>query len=127
MSAKKDRHTTKESPSKEASVEAEQPQKQQVKITLAGLPRVVATWEYTAENDECSLCHRDLMSPVAVVDHGKTTYVNGVVIGTCQHGFHDPCITSWIKNGNMSCPKCKTPWKTSKNVGSSVYVYKSTA
>jgi len=94
----------------------------QVKITMNCL-NMVASWKYNSENQECKLCHKDLLVPI---QESKTDKINGdVTIGTCNHGFHTYCIDSWIGNGNISCPICLTIWKKTKNVGSSVYVYKS--
>lgn len=104
------------------------------KLTLTSM-HVVATWEYDVDNQECTLCHRDLMTPIPVTNtningqtnNNKPRYENDVSVGTCRHGYHVSCINSWVKNGNNSCPKCKTPWKTDKNVSSSVYVYPSSS
>ncbi len=82
---------------------------------------VVSTWKYASENQQCSLCHKDLMSPIQISDN---TINGNVCIGTCNHGFHASCINLWIKNGNISCPYCFTNWKSGNSVGSSVYVYK---
>jgi len=100
------------------------------KLTLTSM-RVVTTWEYDVDNSECTLCHRDLMVPIPVTNTNINTqtknshprYENDVSVGTCHHGYHVSCINSWVKSGNNCCPKCKTPWKTDKNVSSSVYVY----
>lgn len=94
---------------------------QNVKLTLTNM-RVVAKWDYTAENRECYLCHKDLMLPVR---EPNTVKINGdVYIGKCQHGFHSVCINSWIAKGNVSCPHCQNVWKATNTVGTSVYVYK---
>lgn len=86
--------------------------------------KVVATWKFTMENEKC-LCRQDPMMPTQRSIRDKN--VNGnVVIGTCHHGYHEECITRWIKEGNVSCPICKTTWKAAKHVGGAVYVYKST-
>ena len=91
-----------------------------VGLTLNKLD-VIATWKYASENDDCKLCHQDLMTPVKITEN---TINGNVCIGTCNHGFHASCINLWIKNGNISCPICLTTWKSGNNVGSSVYVYK---
>jgi len=96
--------------------------KPKIKLTLTSM-RVVATWDYDTENSECTLCHRDLMTPVMITENDKPKYVNDVSISQCKHGFHTSCIYGWLKNKNTCCPKCKTTWKTDKNVNSSVYVY----
>jgi hypothetical protein len=94
-----------------------------VKISMKSI-RMVAEWSYTSENSECLLCHKDLMMPVQ--EPGSNKLNGDVNIGTCQHGFHSVCINDWISHQNVSCPQCQTIWKTIKNVGSFVYVYKST-
>lgn len=98
-------------------------EKPKIKLTLKNM-RVIATWNYTSENNDCKLCHKDLLDPV---EDTITNKINGdVTIGTCKHGFHTTCINTWITKGNISCPLCQTSWKIDKNVGSSVYMYKST-
>ena len=92
------------------------------KLTLTSM-HVVATWEYDVENQDCALCHHDLMTPVLVTKNNQTTYENDVSIGSCKHGFHVPCVNSWIKCGNNSCPKCRVPLKNINNVSSAVYMY----
>jgi len=92
-----------------------------VKLTL-GKMRVLTTWEYNSDNTDCKLCHKDLTVPVN--ETGSDRINGNVMIGICNHGFHSVCINAWIDRGNVSCPHCMTVWKTSKNVGSSVYVYK---
>lgn len=94
-----------------------------IKLTLTNL-KVVATWRYNSENQDCKLCHKDLMLPV---QEPGTSKINGdVTVGTCNHAFHTVCINSWLVKKNISCPYCSTSWKPASNVGSSVYVYKST-
>lgn len=109
---------------KEATISLKTKDPPQVKLTLTNL-KVVGTWKYKSENQECMLCHKDLMLPVQEPD---STKINGdVTIGTCKHGFHAVCINSWLIKKNISCPHCSTNWTSASNVGSSVYVYKSTA
>jgi len=98
---------------------------QKIKLTIDKM-RVVATWEYATENSDCALCHRDLMMPIVMNDANQPRYVGDVTIGSCNHGFHSSCIKSWLSHGNANCPHCQAIWKTNNNVGSSVYVYKST-
>jgi len=94
-----------------------------IKLSLNNI-KVVATWNYNVESQDCKLCHRDLMVPVQEAGSNK---LNGdVVIGNCRHGFHTVCINSWLMKKNVSCPHCLSPWKPTMNVGSSVYMYKST-
>jgi hypothetical protein len=97
--------------------------KKPIKLSLNNM-KVVTTWTYNCENTECKLCNKNLMMPVQEIGSNK---INGdVVIGNCQHGFHQVCIANWLSKSNDSCPYCLIPWKTANNVGSSVYVYKST-
>lgn len=96
-----------------------------IKLTIDKL-RIIATWEYATENLDCTLCHRDLMLPITMSEQNKTKYVGDVMIGACNHGFHASCIKSWLSHRNTNCPHCQSVWKINNNVGSSVYVYKST-
>jgi len=114
----------------EKQIEKKVEQKQQdekepkVKLTLTNL-KVVASWRYNSENQDCMICHKDLMMPV---QESGTRKINGdVTVGACNHAFHTVCINSWLIKKNISCPYCSTGWKSASNVGSSIYVYKSTA
>jgi len=114
--------------------------KKQTKLILKKI-NLVATWKYGIDTQNCEICGKDLMIPVyeqesgsrskgaklqtVKTKHQKSTLSADVTIGTCDHGFHKHCIDNWISEGNLSCPYCQTMWKGSKNVGSSVYVYKS--
>lgn len=99
------------------------PVKPPVKLSMSSM-RIVAKWHYTCENQECLLCHKNLMFPIQEPDTNKLN--SDVIIGTCQHGFHALCINKWTSQKNTECPVCKTEWDVIKNVGSSVYVYKAT-
>lgn len=100
--------------------------KPKIKLTLSSI-RVVALWNYNTENTDCTLCHRDLMSSIPIEDINKSINRNrcdnDVIIGTCKHGYHSTCIRSWLKHGNVTCPKCQSMWKTNKNVSSGVLCY----
>jgi hypothetical protein len=104
--------------------------KPKITLTIKDM-KIVSTWKYNVENDICSMCRCDLMIPTQ--RSIRSTYtdfnskVNGnVTIGACKHGFHENCISRWIKDGNISCPTCKTTWKAANHVGNAVYMYKST-
>ena len=84
--------------------------------------KFVATWKYNAENDICLLCKEDL----TLGTFNKQITNNNVKIGDCHHGFHERCINVWLKEGNISCPGCKTSWERSNTVSSGVYIYKTT-
>lgn len=106
--------------SKQAEDQIEKPK---IKLTMTNM-KVVATWNYTAKNSNCELCHIDLMNPIQ--ESGSNRMNGDVIIGNCLHGFHSVCINSWLTQNNTKCPCCHTLWKSNKVVGSSVYVYKST-
>lgn len=96
---------------------------------------IYATWNYNLDNDNCSLCHQHLMVPSKISIREKKVHTN-VIVGSCNHGFHECCINRWInsiKNNNnwssdgiISCPICKTTWKPDKYVNSGVYIYNNT-
>ena len=109
---------------KQIEKKVEQKQQPKVKLTLTNL-KVIASWRYNSENQDCMICHKDLMMPV---QESGTRKINGdVTVGACNHAFHTVCINSWLIKKNISCPYCSTGWKSASNVGSSIYVYKSTA
>ena len=110
-----------------------------IKLTLKKI-NLAATWKYGIETQNCEICKKDLMMPVYEQESNDSeslktkktkiedsTLSADITIGTCEHGFHTHCINNWVNEGNLSCPYCQTMWKGSKNVGSSVYVYKSNA
>jgi hypothetical protein len=33
-----------------------------------------------------------------------------VVVGKCNHKFHQHCMSSWVRMGNAYCPLCKDAW-----------------
>src|SRR5271169_1408407 len=43
-----------------------------VKLTLKNM-RVVAVWKYATENENCQLCHKDLMKPVQEISLTSTS------------------------------------------------------
>jgi hypothetical protein len=99
------------------------PMKNGCRLSLNNI-KMVATWKYDTKNTDCTLCRKELLSPV---QEPETNKINGdVTVGKCNHGFHTVCINSWLMSGDTTCPICHEQWKKPKNVGSSVYVYKST-
>jgi hypothetical protein len=120
-----DTHTkdTKEKKEKKENKTDKQNKQNDFKLTVKNM-RVAAVWNYVSENADCKLCHKNLMLPV---QEAGTNKLNGdVVINSCQHGFHAVCINCWFLQANTGCPDCNTVWDPIKQVGSSVYVYKST-
>jgi hypothetical protein len=102
--------------------------KSKVKLTLNSL-KVVATWKYSSENQECKLCNKNLMIPV-LINHQDSKFTEpheDVVIGICNHGFHAYCMNKWLEHKNISCPYCKNIWTENNQVGTSVYMYKSSS
>ena len=85
---------------------------------------VFATWRYNSDNQDCNICHKDLM--IAIQSPGTNKMNGDVTIGECNHAYHTICINNWLSNQTIRCPTCMAWWRTASNVGSSVYVYKST-
>lgn len=44
----------------------------------------------------CSICQED-------IQEGQRT----LVISRCQHGFHEPCVSSWL-HSKGTCPNCRS-------------------
>lgn len=81
--------------------------------------KMVAKWKYSAENDVCRLCNKDLTLGTVK----KRSVNSNVEIGDCRHGIHTECLNNWLEEGNISCPICKTPWNISTTVMSGAYIY----
>ncbi|XP_021705147.1 uncharacterized protein LOC5576015 [Aedes aegypti] len=56
------------------------------------------SWSIDADGAICSICSAKLGT-------------NGNIYSflQCGHGFHRPCIDSWLENNNLSCPICRVP------------------
>jgi hypothetical protein len=89
-----------------------------IKLSLVSL-KIVATWKYTTENQECLLCKKDLMMPIQ--DSCNVT------ISGCNHGFHATCLKNY-KQFDDTCPYCSEKWitKSSDNIVDTTR-YKSTS
>jgi hypothetical protein len=77
----------------------------------------VSTWTYDCENDICHLCRKSLTD--GIIYYKKTD--NNVLIGNCKHGYHESCMNTWLSDGNLSCPYCKTMWDIHDKVSSGVF------
>lgn len=78
---------------------------------------VVMRWDINSTTQDCMLCKKKLLSPSPqeLTFNEKTSKlkITGKLIeGECQHLFHKECIDGVLNTGSISCPICKTPWKT---------------
>ena len=93
-----------------------------IKMTIKNM-NIVGSWTYDTENKDCSICRQDLLIP-SQTSVWQNKINSSVVIGSCNHGFHEGCINRWVSCDKVLCPICRTPWKANKNVGGTVYMYK---
>lgn len=93
---------------------------------------VVATWKYDALNNDCGICHRNLMDSVPIFitdDNDKITnkkYSKDVNIGTCKHGYHTYCMDNYFlmhESKSNICPICDSVWTTDKQVSTAICTY----
>lgn len=54
------------------------------------------------ENYRCSICTELL--------------TDAIILAECEHSFCRFCINEVIKNGNMLCPDCRTPFSSPDDV-----------
>lgn len=71
---------------------------------------VQAYWSLDLKDPNCGLCHKHLMNATQEEIESRNI-TNKVVIGKCQHGFHEECLNEWIKTGSKHCPTDHTDWK----------------
>ena len=91
-----------------------------VRLTLKQL-NMVALWNYTAKNQDCGLCGKNLMIPVK--DMSRQAMDSDVAIGICGHSLHSVCINNKLIN---DCPCCNATWEISNNIGQTTYMYNNT-
>jgi len=62
---------------------------------------------------DCAICLNSLeIGCIECISQGKNNCIS--IKGQCNHGFHEHCITSWLKKCNK-CPIDKNDWNTVKN------------
>ncbi len=72
---------------------------------------LVGTWKYTSVNTDC-ICKRSLQLPTENQINKKNIFRNNIVIGECNHGFHNECI--YNKTVCNFCPTDSNIWKPLK-------------
>jgi hypothetical protein len=80
---------------------------------------LVGTWNYSSINKDCS-CKRSLQLPTESQINKKNIIRNNVVIGECNHGFHDECMHN--KFVCEFCPTDSNIWKPIKTTNNVKYV-----
>lgn len=127
---------------KKDDTEPEREEKPKIKLSLKQL-KIVATWKYCTEDENCLICNRDLMMPAQIQSDNKTEpaknlsedkEISNVVVGECNHGYHELCFNNQlIRNGvditipaelkKQTCPYCYEPWIP---ISTGIKTYKST-
>ena len=64
------------------------------------------------KNIDCTICRCNLNANSLHNKKSEST----IVIGGCDHAFHEECITPWVKT-HPNCPICSNKWiiKTTLN------------
>ena len=85
---------------------------------------LVALWAWDVAVQKCAICRNDIMDmciecqaadPSAAAETPECL----VAWGTCNHAFHEHCISRWLEQ-HAVCPLDNTPWDCLKVVGASV-------
>tara|TARA_B100001989_G_C24517941_1_gene454227 strand:+ start:1154 stop:1459 length:306 start_codon:yes stop_codon:yes gene_type:complete len=92
--------------------------KVQVKITNASIN---AYWVYEFDNENCPLCHKDLMDATQE-EIQKKNITSKLVVGKCNHAIHENCMNNWKKQGNNFCPIDSTTWIEKDNIDSTIII-----
>jgi hypothetical protein len=95
-----------------------------VKLSIQNMT-VVARWRYNLNNQICSLCHIALGKPVKLTSNRDHVYKTNIIIGSCNHGFHEQCMNEWLLNKNVNCPDCLNEWKQLSNNNAGIISYTS--
>lgn len=51
-----------------------------------------------AHAETCSVC----------LDNIPSNHRASVVLNVCGHAFHKPCLLSWFRRNNITCPNCRS-------------------
>lgn len=75
--------------------------------------KIFATWTHkNAYNTDCTICRQSLNNH-SIYQKDKDKYISTIVTNhTCNHTFHNECITSWLAANNKHCPNCSSEWVT---------------
>ncbi|KAK7194085.1 RING-H2 zinc finger protein [Novymonas esmeraldas] len=77
-----------------------------VYVTARSVPR-----EALLMADDCPICKGALRQPCvrcsSVLDDCP------IVVGVCNHSFHEHCIREWQQG---TCPLCRSPWQAERTV-----------
>ena len=66
----------------------------------------VVAWSFDIENDNCAICHNQLMVPCISCEADMQSQAQqdcSVAWGACGHSYHFHCITRWMKT-RTTCP-----------------------
>ena len=64
-------------------------------------------------NETCPICRYSLMEKCLECDNDESTNCISV-IGTCGHGYHFHCISTWLKTKTI-CPLDNSKWEFKKH------------
>lgn len=73
--------------------------------------RPIVVWRYNLKNDFCQICRNPMTGSCNSCKSNCKIF-----IGDCGHEFHNHCIINIPDESSISCPLCKTMWKTKKSI-----------
>ena len=75
---------------------------------------IPATWAHDVPTSICAICRCNINIP-SLTRQDKNQSSN-IVIGRCQHSYHEDCINKWIESSNKHCPLCIQEWIKIKTI-----------
>jgi len=79
---------------------------------------LVASLSLNIHNDMCPICRNQITDKCLECsnDESKANIECKSAVGTCNHGYHYHCITTWLKN-KKTCPLDNQRWEFQKHIG----------
>ena len=73
-----------------------------------------SSWGYNLPtNQDCTICRCNLNT--ASLYNQEKCIDSHIIIGKCQHSFHEECIRPWVAK-NKHCPICVQVWQVSHKI-----------
>jgi hypothetical protein len=69
----------------------------------------IGIWSWDVAHDVCAICRTALSESCLRCQAASNLQECIIVWGTCNHSFHNCCMSQWIKQ-RAQCPLCQTDW-----------------